>query len=101
MSVGSSDKSDRTGSGAPPLAVAVAGGQTEPWIGVLESEGLVDAEMLQTALREAGQDPRGVGEWLVDHGCISQRDLALVQAESHGVHSSTLGSIASIWKTAR
>ena len=52
------------------------------WMARLTAEGLVTDEVLQSALRESNDDPRHAGEWLVDHGCISHRDLILVQAEA-------------------
>jgi type IV pilus assembly protein PilB len=52
------------------------------WSAILEHSGLVAVDVLQTAWHEQGPDPRQVGEWLLEHGCVSQRDLALAQAES-------------------
>jgi type II secretory ATPase GspE/PulE/Tfp pilus assembly ATPase PilB-like protein len=80
-------------SGWTPNATVVSSGidgiglgtESTQWIGILKSDGLVNGEVLQTALDEADQDPRCTGEWLVDHGCISQRDLVLAQAESFGI----------------
>ncbi|MCK4342219.1 MAG: type II/IV secretion system protein [Phycisphaerae bacterium] len=55
------------------------------WMVLLEDAGLVNADMFRTALREAEDDARRAGSWLVDHGYVGQRDLALVQAEDHGL----------------
>jgi type II secretory ATPase GspE/PulE/Tfp pilus assembly ATPase PilB-like protein len=55
------------------------------WAGRLDQLGLVGADITQTALRECEHDPLRSGAWLVDHGCVSQRDLTLVQAESLGL----------------
>jgi type IV pilus assembly protein PilB len=55
------------------------------WLAILENDGLVPNDVLQTAWNESHQDPRAVGGWLVQHGCVSQRDLSLAQAEDHGL----------------
>lgn len=67
---------------APPT---VASPQVPGWIITLETDGRADEEVLRTALREADEDPRRAGEWLVTHGCVSQRDLTLAQAESYRI----------------
>ncbi len=55
------------------------------WVGILQRDGLVSPDVLQTALRESEQDPERAGEWLLSNGCLRQRELALAQAESHGL----------------
>jgi type II secretory ATPase GspE/PulE/Tfp pilus assembly ATPase PilB-like protein len=55
------------------------------WASRLDQAGLVGADVIQTALRECGHDAQLAGTWLVEHGCISQRELALTQAESFGL----------------
>jgi len=55
------------------------------WIAILQRDGLVSPDVLQTALRESEQDPERAGEWLLSNGCLRQRELALAQAESHGL----------------
>ncbi len=51
------------------------------WIGALEQAGLVTTEVLESAWNESRRQPRQAGEWLVEHGCVTQRDLAAIQAE--------------------
>ncbi|MCH8807329.1 MAG: type II/IV secretion system protein [Planctomycetes bacterium] len=55
------------------------------WLELLQTGDLVSADVLENARRESEGDPDRIGNWLVSHGCLSQRDLALVQAESFGV----------------
>lgn len=55
------------------------------WLSLLAHEGLAAQEVLRTAWRETGEDPRQTGQWLLDHGCISERDLVLAQAEGFGL----------------
>jgi type II secretory ATPase GspE/PulE/Tfp pilus assembly ATPase PilB-like protein len=55
------------------------------WASRLDQDGLVGADVIQSALRESGHDPQLAGAWLVEHGCTSQRELALTQAESFGI----------------
>ncbi len=55
------------------------------WMKLLDEARLVNADVLQTALREGQHDAQRAGVWLVDHGCVSERDLTLVQAEHFGI----------------
>ncbi|MBU0616745.1 MAG: GspE/PulE family protein, partial [Planctomycetes bacterium] len=55
------------------------------WFAILENDGLVAVNVLQTAWDESQQDARAGGAWLVERGCVSQRDLSLAQAESQGM----------------
>ncbi len=73
----------------PALWSAAAG--IPRWLAILEEDGLVAGEVLQTAWNESEQEPRAVGAWLVEHGCVSPRDLSLVQAEGFGLSFIELG----------
>jgi len=58
---------------------------TADWTELAASAGLVNAETLRDARRQVGDDPFRLGHWLVEHGCLTPRDLALLQAESLGI----------------
>ena len=62
-----------------------AGPRVPDWIVTLETEGRAREEKLRAALQAADGDPRRAGQWLVDNGCVSPRDLVLAQAESFGI----------------
>ncbi len=83
MSSASPGRSGRTGD--KPKSSSRPPPDSPPWITILEESNLVTPDVLQTALREAGQDPRQVGGWLVEHGCVSQRDLVLAQAQGYAM----------------
>lgn len=55
------------------------------WAALLEQAGLVGRDVLETALRETAGHAQRTGEWLVEHGCVARRELAVVQAESLGL----------------
>ena len=77
---------DRRGSDAALTSPTPwSAGGAPNWLGILETSGLVNRDVLETALREAKQDPRHTGEWLVNHGCIARRDLTIAQAEGFGM----------------
>ena len=40
------------------------------WVGILQRDGLVSPDVLQTALRESEQDPERAGEWLLSNGKV-------------------------------
>ena len=69
----------------PSHGSAIDGAGAPEWMILLDSAGLVSADVLQTALHENKNDVQAAGKWLVDHGCVSQRDLTVVQAESYGM----------------
>jgi len=65
--------------------MTAAAHEVPEWVTLLEQASLVGGDVLQTALREADQDAQRAGEWLVEHGCVARRELAVVQAESFGL----------------
>ncbi|MEW6253223.1 MAG: GspE/PulE family protein [Planctomycetota bacterium] len=67
---------------APPLAASASRAPLPDWLTALP--GLEEATRL-SAWREGGEDPLRAGTWLIEHGCVSSRDLALAQAQSLGL----------------
>ena len=84
MSSASADMTGRPGDRAMSTSRSATAGVPN-WLAILEDDGLVAGDVLRTAWTESKQDPRAVGAWLVEHGCVPQRELSLAQAESHGL----------------
>lgn len=53
------------------------------WLDLLKST--IETDLLETAWRESGYDATRTGVWLVDHGCVGQRELAGLQAQTLGL----------------
>jgi len=69
----------------PRPHVGAPAGDRPAWMTSLAERGTVSPELLDAALRESDGNLEQAAEWLINNGCVTERELALVLAEAAGL----------------